>query len=133
MDAFEASVEFGGGLDDCAHLHAWLDSLPWASTDLDAKSVSRIRLALAEAFSNAVLHAHGGQAGLPVRIHLAFTPAPESQVQLDITDCGPGFVLPSSTAPHPDAERGRGLLLLRKVAERIEYLQNTLTIWMRFP
>ena len=131
MKAFDFSAVFDGGLDDFERLHTWLDTLQHEETGLDEKAHSRIRLALAEAFSNAVRHAHGGAAGLPVRIRISFTPGPGALVRLDVTDSGPGFKLQPTEKPSDDAERGRGLMILHALSERVEYQGNTLSLWLK--
>ena len=131
MKAFDFSAVFDGGLDDFERLHAWLDALQQEATGLDEKAHARIRLALAEAFSNAVRHAHGGAAGLPVSIRISFTPGPGALVRLEVTDSGPGFKLEPTEKPHDDAERGRGLMILNALSERVEYQANTLSIWLK--
>ena len=131
MMAFELSDVFDGGLDDFERLHTWLDTFQRENTGLDEKAHSRIRLALAEAFSNAVRHAHGGAAGRPVGIRISFIPGPSALVRLDVTDDGPGFTLEPMPTPHEDEERGRGLMILHALCEKVEYQGNTLTLWLR--
>ena len=131
MEAFESSAVFDGGLAGMGRVHEWLDSLPWKGAGVSPKTVQRVRLGLAEAFSNAVLHAHGGRADLPVAIRIAFVPGNEPCIQLEVTDRGPGFALGPTIAPGDEAERGRGLMILRTLASRVEYEKNTLTLWIK--
>ena len=62
MNAFDVSASFDRGLDDLERLHAWLDTLAGPEAAVEAGTLQRIRLALAEAFSNAVLH---GRSAVP--------------------------------------------------------------------
>lgn len=78
------------------------------------KAIFGVRLALAEAISNAVRHGHRGDPTLPVRVR-HHTDA--RRVLLEVEDQGPGFdpaAVPDPTAPE-NLERpcGRGLLLMR--------------------
>ncbi len=133
MSVLDASRSFPGGLDDLVALHAWLDGLQRDGASLEEKTFSRIRLALAEAFSNAVLHAHNGKPGLPVVVRIRLLDGREPRIRLDVTDRGAGFhVRPPVPAPE-HAESGRGLMILHKLAERIEYENNTLSLWLHSP
>lgn len=131
MKPFDLTREFTRGLADLDALHAWLDRLGSAEPFLDPLTLSRVRLALAEAFSNAALHAHRNEAGRAVRIRVSSTDG--RLIRLDVTDQGPGFDLPPllDSPPNDHAERGRGLRILHQLAERIAYTSNTLSIWLR--
>jgi anti-sigma regulatory factor (Ser/Thr protein kinase) len=131
MKALDVSAAFDGGLDDLERLHAWLDTLAGEAAGLNERTLSRIRLALAEGFTNAVLHAHGGAAGRSVGVRISREPGPGAPTRLDVKDSGPGFVLPPPAPPAEHAECGRGLLILRALADRVEYRDNTLSLWLR--
>lgn len=133
MKPFDLTRDFARGLADLDVLHAWLDRLGSGEPFLDAPTLSRVRLALAEAFSNAALHAHHNEPGRVVRIRICSTDG--GLIRLDVTDQGPGFTLPVATgAPAGDYdERGRGLRILHQLAERVDYAANTLSVWLRPP
>lgn len=131
MKPFDLSMTFTGGLDDLGHMHEWLDTLVNAACEIDASTLLKIRQILAEAFSNAVLHAHGGISERPIGIRIVYQPQHDSLLRLDITDTGSGFSLPPPHVPDEHAERGRGFLILRALAERMDYQSNTLTLWLR--
>lgn len=133
MKPFDLSMTFTGGLDDLRRMHDWLDTLASTEFAIDASTLLKIRQILAEAFSNAVLHAHGGIAELPVGIRIAYQPTLDPLLRMEITDTGSGFSIPQPRQPDEHAERGRGFLILRALAERIEYQSNTLTVWLRPP
>lgn len=82
------------------------------------------QLALAEGFTNAVRHAHKGKpAHTPIDIEIGVS---EEYMEIRIWDCGPqnnlGEVLETlSQEMDRDAEGGRGLKLMKKVADRLSY------------
>src|ERR1044072_8925467 len=129
MKAFDVARSFPGGLADLEHVHAWLDQLPADAVQRDDEGRSRIRLAVAEAFSNAVLHGHGGKAGPPVDVRISSSG--DELIRVDVSDRGPGFRLQPPPPPNDYAERGRGLGILLNMAERVAYDANTLSIWLR--
>ncbi len=81
------------------------------------------QIALAEAFTNAVRHAHRAMPTVtPIEIDVNFFP---ECVELRIWDYGPPFnlktLVESSVSVLQDTESGRGLLLIQKIADEIEY------------
>jgi anti-sigma regulatory factor (Ser/Thr protein kinase) len=131
MKSFDLSMTFAGGLDDLGRMHDWLDSLSGVEYAVDAPTLLKIRQILAEAFSNAVLHAHRGDPNSPVGIRIDYQPQIDPLVRLEIIDSGSGFCIPPPSVPDEHAERGRGFLILRALAERIDYHSNTLSVWLR--
>jgi anti-sigma regulatory factor (Ser/Thr protein kinase) len=131
MKSLELSRTFTGGLDDLGLLHDWLDTLAGEAFAVNATTVLRIRQILAEGFSNAVLHAHRGEVGRPVEVRMVYQPQIDPLLRLEVKDTGAGFELPPPREPHEHAERGRGFLILRALAERVEYHDNTLRVWLR--
>ena len=87
------------------------------------------QLVLAEGFTNAVRHAHKGKpASTPIDIEVALQ---EDYMEIRIWDCGPqndlGEVLETLTQEMDrDAEGGRGLKLMKKVADRLSYGRSQL-------
>lgn len=82
------------------------------------------QIALAEGFTNAVRHAH---AHLPVTTPVVIEMAVSDRtIDLRIWDQGPGFDFHGVLAHQDhqgdrDAEQGRGLSILRRVADQLSY------------
>jgi serine/threonine-protein kinase RsbW len=81
---------------------------------------SRLRLALVEAYSNVVRHAHKNQPHLSVTLRLQLD---DRDLALEIWDHGEGYDLSTYLAPSPDAmqEHGYGWLILNRLMDRVEY------------
>lgn len=83
------------------------------------------QLALAEGFTNAVRHAHSDKSEeTPIEIKAQVT---EDQIDLRIWDYGPGFEFDeyldrASQMVDKHAEGGRGLGLIKQIADVIEYV-----------
>jgi serine/threonine-protein kinase RsbW len=90
------------------------DQVDWS------RQASRLRLALVEAYSNVVRHAHKDQPNLPVLIRLELK---ERDLYLEIWDHGKGFDLASYLPPSPEQhqEGGYGWLILHRLMDRVEY------------
>ena len=90
------------------------DSIDWSSQS------SRLRLALVEAYSNVVRHAHKEQPQLPILIRLELR---ERDLAIEIWDYGRGFDLSSYLPPKPDdkQENGYGWLIMNRLMDRVEY------------
>jgi serine/threonine-protein kinase RsbW len=86
---------------------------------------------LAEAISNSILFGAGGDRGRTVRIEALVG---SEQIRLEITDDGPGFdpsEVPDPTLPNGLARPiGRGLFLIRNLADQVEFNERGNTIWM---
>ena len=81
---------------------------------------SRLRLALVEAYSNVVRHAHRDQPNLPVLIRLELK---ERDLALEIWDHGTGYDLSTYLPPNPEdkQENGYGWLIMHRLMDRVEY------------
>lgn len=81
---------------------------------------NRLRLALVEAYSNVVRHAHKDQPNLPVMIRLELK---DRDIALEIWDHGKGFDLSTYLPPNPDdkQENGYGWLIMNRLMDRVEY------------
>lgn len=90
------------------------DQMDWS------RQSSRLRLALVEAYSNVVRHAHKNQPHLSVTLRLELE---ERALALEIWDHGEGYDLSTYLAPSPDAmqEHGYGWLILNRLMDRVEY------------
>jgi anti-sigma regulatory factor (Ser/Thr protein kinase) len=74
-----------------------------------------LRLAVSELVANAVQHA-GLRAGQPIRLSGRVT---DYSVVVTVADGGPGFTYDPGTGWDPTAERGRGLLVVTAISERL--------------
>lgn len=86
----------------------------------------RCQLALAEGFTNAVRHAHGGkQPDLPVDIEVVVC---TESVEMKIWDSGPPFDLDQKIRDmseiDPEALGGRGLKLMKDIADSLSYTRT---------
>jgi serine/threonine-protein kinase RsbW len=81
---------------------------------------ARLRLALVEAYSNVVRHAHRDQPNLPVLFRLEVK---DRDLVLEIWDYGQGYDLSTYLAPSPEdcQEHGYGWLILNRLMDRVEY------------
>lgn len=84
------------------------------------KQSGRLRLALVEAYSNVVRHAHRDQPNLPVLLRLELK---HQEVALEIWDRGKGFDLSTYFPPSPEEkqEGGYGWLIMNRLMDRVEY------------
>ena len=85
-----------------------------------------VRVALAEALSNAILRGNGDSAHKHVRITATVS---DAAVVFDVTDEGQGFDLgaerPDPTSPENIMqEDGRGLFLMQRLMDRVERFQS---------
>ncbi len=80
----------------------------------------RLRLVVAEVYSNVVRHAHSEKPELPVLIRIELD---ENNLLLEIWDQGEGFKLDNYAAPAPSdfQEGGYGWLILDRIMDRVEY------------
>ncbi len=81
---------------------------------------NRLRLALVEAYSNVVRHAHKDQPYLPVLIRLEFK---ERNITIELWDCGEGYDISKYLAPSPveKQEGGYGWLIINRLMDKVEY------------
>ena len=85
-----------------------------------------VRVALAEAISNAILRGNAEKGGLHVRVRAVVS---DDAVVFDVVDEGPGFDLgadrPDPTSPENlTREDGRGLFLMKRLMDRVERFQS---------
>lgn len=94
----------------------------------------RLRVLLTEAISNSILFGARGDPARRVRVQAALT---EQNIRLEVTDDGPGFdpgEVPDPTLPDKVARSiGRGLFLIKNLADRVEFNDQGNTIWMTLP
>ncbi|MDJ0734591.1 MAG: anti-sigma regulatory factor [Nostocaceae cyanobacterium] len=85
-----------------------------------SKQSSRLRLALVEAYSNVVRHAHREQSSLPILVRLELK---DRDIALEIWDRGEGYDISKYMAPNPDdcQEGGYGWLIMNRLMDKVEY------------
>ncbi|MBD2313906.1 anti-sigma regulatory factor [Desertifilum sp. FACHB-1129] len=90
------------------------DSVDWP------RQSNRLRLALVEAYSNVVRHAHRDQPNLPVSIRLELK---SRDIALEVWDHGKGYDLATYLPPNPEEkqEGGYGWLIMNRLMDRVEY------------
>jgi len=90
------------------------DTVDWT------RQSSRLRLALVEAYSNVVRHAHKEQSHIPVLLRLELR---DRELALEIWDRGTGYDLDTYMPPKPDQkqEGGYGWLIMNRLMDRVEY------------
>ena len=115
-------LETATSLDMLADVLAWFGKLQPPSIP---KSVwLRCQLALAEGFTNAVRHAHKGLAvDVPIEIEVSLF---NNSIEICIFDHGQPFdldkkLLEMSSKTHQGSPGGRGLMLMRDIADKFSY------------
>lgn len=90
------------------------DSVDWQ------RQSNRLRLALVEAYSNVVRHAHRDQPNLPILLRLELK---DQDIALEIWDHGKGYDISDYIEPAPadKQESGYGWLIMQKLMDRVEY------------
>lgn len=81
---------------------------------------NRLRLALVEAYSNVVRHAHKDQPQIPVLLRLELK---NREIVLEIWDHGNGYDLSTYLPPSPEdkQEGGYGWLIMNRLMDKVEY------------
>lgn len=106
----------------------------FAGLDPCDRTKFRLRVALSEALSNAILR--GNLEDRDKRVSVRAELFPET-IRLEIADEGNGFDVPRTvpaTLPNSvDDECGRGLFIIRHLADRVEFNDQGNTIWMTLP
>ena len=80
---------------------------------VDGQAGADLEIALTEACANVVKHATGAD-GFEVRLDVG-----EDHCSIDVVDDGTGFEPGAATAPDAVSEHGRGLFLIRALAENV--------------
>jgi anti-sigma regulatory factor (Ser/Thr protein kinase) len=108
--------------------HCFAGQSPCANTSF------RLRVALSEALANAILRGNQEDPGKRVWVHAVLYP---DTIRLGVRDEGSGFDpgdVPEPTTPDAlECDGGRGLFIIRNLAERVEFNERGNTIWMTLP
>ncbi|MEU9444556.1 ATP-binding protein [Streptomyces sp. NPDC048304] len=79
-----------------------------------------LSVALTEACANAVEHGGGTAYGGSSEAYRVTAYLDGEKCRIEVTDSGPGFPRPQEIRPaRPDAEHGRGLCLIRELADHV--------------
>ena len=106
----------------------------FAGKNASKHSLFRLRVSLAEALANAIQFGNGSDRLKLVHIHADLH---VDHIRLRVQDEGPGFN--PSTVPDPrepdllESPCGRGLFIIRHLAEHVEFNEKGNTIWMTLP
>lgn len=122
-------------------VEAWmLESLGTELRELDSwKTLApKLRLALVEAYSNVVRHAHKEKPYIPVVLRLEVA---QNAIALEIWDSGAGYDTAQYEIPHPGdfQEGGYGWMILSQLMDTVEYVlqardgQNCLKLEISVP
>jgi serine/threonine-protein kinase RsbW len=99
--------------------------------NLDEKSIFALYLSLEEALVNAVKYGNKFNPDLTIDILLKIEP---SQIVIQVSDCGSGFDYANIPDPTKDENiirlGGRGVFLIKKYMDQVEFLNNGSTIKM---
>ena len=99
-----------------------------------SRATLNLRVALGEVIANAILYGNKEDPGLLVRIDAKLSPG---SAEVTVTDEGSGFdpraVLDPTLPENRDRSHGRGLFLLRTLADEVEYNErgNAVTLTVR--
>jgi anti-sigma B factor antagonist len=92
---------------------------------IDKKKIFNILLAVSEAFTNALVHANNYNADKKIEVKIT---ANDKYIIADIIDEGPGLAdRPDCDMSDRMAEGGRGLALMKRMADKIEIKENRRT------
>lgn len=94
----------------------------------------RLRTVAAEAIANAMTYGNRSDPGRHVRVEVEVS---LERIVLTVTDEGPGFdhasIRELSAEECIEATRGRGLFMIRRLAEQVAFNEQGNTIWMTLP
>lgn len=106
----------------------------FSSVEPNRQVLFRLRVALAEALANAIQFGNGGDPGKIVCVHVQLF---VDRIRVSVTDEGSGFDPGKVPDPRdPDQltnPRGRGLFIIRHLAEDVAFNERGNTIWMTLP
>ena len=99
-----------------------------------SRTTFRLRLALAEALANAIQCGNQECSTRTVSVNVELYP---DRIRLGVSDEGDGFDPAGAPDPlHPDTLEspcGRGLFIIRNLADHVEFNDRGNTIWMTLP
>lgn len=122
----QAQIQVNTDLDELAHVLEWFDQ--FNSPTISRPIWLQCQLALAEGFTNAVRHAHRDKPReTPIDIEVTVL---SQALEIRIWDFGSVFNLKHLLETLPtemdkEAEGGRGLKLIKRMADRVDYMRTT--------
>ena len=100
---------------------------------INQDNYGKILVATLEAVNNAITHGNKGNEQKIVDVEIVFE---NNDIKITVTDEGPGFdpkKIPDPTRPENiEALSGRGVFLMTKLADSIEFNENGNSVTMRF-
>jgi len=100
---------------------------------INQDNYGKILVATLEAVNNAIMHGNKGNEQKIVDVEIVFK---NNDIKITVTDEGPGFdpkKIPDPTMPENiEALSGRGVFLMSKLADSIEFNENGNSVTMRF-
>ena len=90
------------------------------------KDGSDMKLVLDELLTNAVEHGNKYDISKKVKVKYRFNT--DKGIQIEISDEGDGFLMEKIKSPDSSSERGRGIFIVRKLVEEIDYRNNGRTV-----
>jgi len=97
----------------------------WLACGIDDKTAFGLRLALEELLTNAIKHGNKNNPGLTASVKCEILPG---TIEISVSDQGCGFDHRSTPDPTDQEnlakQSGRGLYLVKKFTDRIEFLNN---------
>jgi len=125
---FPSDVGYADSAVDLLARHCYPDADP------GRQALFRLRVALAEAVANAIQCGNGADPSKFVHVQAELF---HDRIRLAVTDEGPGF--DPTAVPDPrdpdllESPCGRGLFIIRHLAEHVEFNEKGNTIWMTLP
>jgi len=97
------------------------------------RTTFRLRVALTEALANAILRGNREDPAKSVSVRAELG---SDSIRIEVADEGDGFGWPTTTPVLPESledERGRGLFIISRLADRVEFNDQGNVIWMTLP
>ncbi len=94
--------------------------------EIDGRLCNDIKLGLSEAFTNALVHGNKLDSAKEIEVNITIN---NRFITADIIDEGPGDFGDPPDRDIPDLwqERGRGVILMKRVADRVTYNRDSIT------
>lgn len=125
-----ARCEIKGVLQELPEVEKLIDDV-CQEVSITEEKYGNILIAVTEAVTNGILHGSSEEDNVQV---LAVNDA--GTLSFTVKDCGPGFDfdnLPDPTAPENiEMENGRGVYLMRSLADQIEFANNGSEVTLKF-
>lgn len=112
-------LHYTSSLEELEHMYADLDRI-YAQNAIPNEAVNPIRVAVSEAMTNAVIHAHAGDVSKKIVVTVEIY---TDRVEIEVADEGKGLTDPVGIefdpVGSPDAEGGRGLGLIKHLMDEV--------------